>query len=102
MAFHLYILRCSDGSYYTGHTEGLEQRLAAHHAGTIGGYTQSRRPVRLVFTEEFPTRLEALEAERRVKGWSRDKKEALIARDWALLLVLGNVRGPRRKRRKAD
>lgn len=82
MAFWVYILRCSDGSYYTGHTDDLEKRLAEHDSGEIEGYTASRIPVKLVFTEVFSTRVEALSAERQIKGWSRKKKEALIKRDW--------------------
>ena len=85
MSFYVYILRCSDGSYYTGHTETPGARLAAHQTGDFEGYTHSRRPVTLVFTQEFPTREEALASERRVKGWSRAKKEALIAGDWQKL-----------------
>jgi len=82
MGFWVYILHCSDGSYYTGHTDDLETRLAKHGSGEIEGYTSSRIPVKLVFSEEFPTRVEALSAERRIKGWSRKKKEALIKSDW--------------------
>ena len=95
MSFYVYILRCADGSYYTGHTDNIEHRLAEHHEGRIPGYTSSRRPVELVFQEEFPTRLEALEMERRIKGWSRHKKEALIVRNWELLAELAQVRGSR-------
>ena len=79
MSFYAYILRCPDDSYYTGHTEDLESRLAAHDAGHVGGYTKPRRPVRLVYRQDFPTHAEALAGERQIKGWSRDKKEALIA-----------------------
>jgi tRNA/rRNA methyltransferase len=57
------MLECADKSYYVGHTENLEGRVAQHQSGEIRGYTQNRRPVRLVFSENFPTRLEALEAE---------------------------------------
>lgn len=78
MSFYVYILRCVDHSYYVGHTDNLEIRIAQHEAGEIPGYTQTRRPVRLVFSDEFATRIEALEAERQIKGWSRAKKEALI------------------------
>ena len=85
MPFHLYILRCSDGSYYTGHTESLEARLAAHNSRHIPGYTKNRLPVTLVFTQEFPTRQEALAAERQIKGWTRAKKEALISGNWQTL-----------------
>ena len=81
-SFHVYILRCSDGSYYTGHTEDLQSRLVAHQQGTLGGYTFRRRPVELVYSSEFTSRVDALEMERRIKGWSRRKKEALIEGDW--------------------
>ena len=83
MSFWVYLLRCADASYYVGHTDNLEKRLAEHDMGAIAGYTMSRRPVTLVFSEEFPTREEALEHERQIKGWSRAKKEALIRSDWA-------------------
>jgi tRNA/rRNA methyltransferase len=85
MAFHVYLLRCSDGSLYTGHTENLEARLAAHQRGTMAGYTKTRRPVTLAWSADFPTREEALAAEVQIKRWSRAKKEALIASDWDLL-----------------
>ena len=80
--FWVYMLCCSDGSYYVGHTDQLEIRIAAHQAGSIGGYTKERRPIRLVFSQEFSSREEAFVMERRVKGWSRAKKEALIREDW--------------------
>jgi putative endonuclease len=82
MAFWVYILRCSDGSYYTGHTDNLEKRIGDHQAGEIPGYTLTRRPVKLVFEEAFETREEALGAELQIKGWSRRKKEAMIRGDW--------------------
>ncbi len=80
--FHAYILRCSNDSYYVGHTDALERRLAQHQSGEGGGYTASRRPVELVWSQEFRTRDEALAAEQQIKGWSRAKKEALIRGDW--------------------
>ncbi|HET9295924.1 MAG TPA: GIY-YIG nuclease family protein [Candidatus Binatia bacterium] len=83
MSFWVYILRCSDNSYYTGHTDNLEERIAKHQSGEIESYTSTRLPVRLVFSEEFPTRADALACERQIKGWSRMKKEALMRRDWA-------------------
>ena len=85
MSFWVYILRCADGSYYTGHTDNLEHRIGQHNAGAIEGYTHSRRPVTLMWSQDFPTRLEALEGERQVKDWSRKKKEALFRSDWAAL-----------------
>jgi tRNA/rRNA methyltransferase len=86
MAFWTYILRCSDGSYYTGHTEDLESRLAQHHHGHFRNcYTYDKRPVEHVWSEYFQTRDEALSAERRIKGWSRPKKEALIRGDFVAI-----------------
>jgi tRNA/rRNA methyltransferase len=82
LSFWAYVLRCSDGSYYTGHTDELERRVGEHQSGEIEGYTAERRPVSLVWSQEFPTREEALAAERQIKGWSRAKKEALIRGDW--------------------
>ena len=82
MSFWAYILRCADGSYYTGHTDDLERRIGEHQAGLIGGYTQRRLPVALAWSQEFASREEALAAELQVKGWSRTKKEALIRGDW--------------------
>ena len=80
MNFWTYILRCSDGSYYTGHTDALEHRIAQHQQGVIPGcHTRNRRPVELVFTQQFGSREEAFLAERQIKGWRREKKEALIA-----------------------
>ena len=81
--FWTYILRCSDDSYYTGHTDDLDRRIGQHQAGEIEGYTQSRRPVELMWSESFPTREEALNAELRLKNWPRTKKEALFRGDWA-------------------
>ena len=84
MSFWVYMLRCADGSSYTGHTDSLETRIGEHLAGTIPGcYTFSRRPLVCVFTHDFPTREEALVSERQTKGWSRKKKEAMIRGDWA-------------------
>jgi putative endonuclease len=85
MVFWTYMLRCADGLYYTGHTDNLERRIGQHDAGGHCGFTSSRRPVNLVWSEYFPSRLEALEAERIVGGWSRGKKEALIAGNWSLV-----------------
>jgi putative endonuclease len=79
---YVYILRCADGSYYVGSTRStLEVRLAEHNAGTFGGYTKRRRPVELVFHQEFARITDAIAAERQLKGWTRAKKEALIRGD---------------------
>lgn len=92
MEFYAYILRCNDGSYYAGHTEDLEIRMAQHQSSELGGYTAKRLPVKLVWSESFPTRDEAFGAERQIKGWSRAKKEALIAGDWNLISRLARSR----------
>ena len=85
MQFWVYILRCRDGSFYTGHTDDLQKRLWEHEQGFGADWTKRRRPVELVWCEDAPTRDEAFAFERRVKNWSRAKKEALIANDWALI-----------------
>jgi len=82
MAFWTYMLKCADDSFYIGHTDHLEQRMAAHGTGALRCYTSNRRPVSLVWSQEFATREEALAAERQLKGWSRKKKEALVHGDW--------------------
>jgi putative endonuclease len=86
MGAYLYILLCADGSYYVGTTVGsLERRLAEHEAGTHNGYTAHRRPVKLVFHQHFERLEDAAAAERQIKGWRREKKEALIRGDYAAL-----------------
>lgn len=82
MVFWVYILKCSDGAYYTGHTDNLERRIGMHAEGKGDGYTATRLPVTLVFAEQFVSRFEALETEQRIKGWSRKKKEAMMRGDW--------------------
>jgi predicted GIY-YIG superfamily endonuclease len=89
----VYILRCADGLYYTGHTTNLELRLAEHQSGEADGWTSCRLPVELVFAQEMPTKDEAFLAERRIKGWSRAKKEALIAGNWEALRLLAKKPG---------
>jgi len=85
MQFWVYILTCSDGSYYVGHTDNLEVRVASHQDGTFGGYTSSRRPVTFAYSEPFDSRDDAFQRERQIKKWSRAKKEALIRQDWGEL-----------------
>ncbi len=96
MSFYVYMLECADDSIYTGHTDNLEARLAAHRDGRFRGYTFKRRPVGLIFREQFMTRDEAFRAEREIKGWSRDKKLALARGDWQALRELAERRTPRR------
>ena len=89
MPFHVYILKCSDGSFYTGHTDNLERRLFEHQQKVHGScYAASRLPVQLVFQEYFPSREEALASEMQIKGWSRKKKQALIDHNWGLISKL--------------
>lgn len=78
---YVYILQCSDSSYYIGSTSDVERRLAEHETGAYGGYTSTRLPVKLLWTAEFPTEHDAFLIERQIKGWSRAKKEALIRGD---------------------
>ncbi len=75
---YTYILRCADGTLYTGWTNDLEKRLAAHNAGTAAKYTRPRRPVTLVYQEAFPTKEEAMRRERQIKRLTRAEKLALI------------------------
>ena len=83
--FYVYILKCSDGSYYVGHTDDLDKRISEHHVQMIDSYTKSRLPVEVVFTQHFASRDDAFRAERQIKGWARKKKEALIAGNWELV-----------------
>src|ERR1700737_1313156 len=96
----LYILRCSDGSYYVGTTrDSLESRIAQHNAGAFQGYTASRRPVELIFSQWFDRITDAIENERKLKKWSRAKKEAFIRGDYAALHRLSARRSPHPSRR---
>jgi putative endonuclease len=97
---YLYIVKCRDGSYYVGTTRSsLEIRIAQHNAGTFPGYTSSRRPVELIFSEWFERITDAIEAERQLKGWSRAKKEAFMRGDTALLEQLAKRRSSRFSKR---
>jgi putative endonuclease len=93
MGAYVYIVRCCAGSFYTGSTRGeLEDRVNQHNAGSFGGYTATRRPVTLVYSEYFDRIVDAVSAERQIKRWSRGKKEALIRRDYEALKVLAGRR----------
>ena len=86
--YFVYILLCSDNSYYTGITNDLERRMYEHENGTNpGSYTCKRRPVKLVFYEDFPDPVQAIAFEKQSKGWSRAKKKAIaiIDNNWHLL-----------------
>jgi putative endonuclease len=89
MSAWLYIVTCSDGSYYVGTTRTeLERRVAEHNTGHFGGYTSKRRPVTLAFWQHFENVSDAISAEHQVKGWSRAKKEALKQGDFEALRLL--------------
>jgi putative endonuclease len=93
MGAYVYIVRCCDGSFYTGSTRGeLEDRVNQHNAGSFGGYTATRRPVTLVYAEYFDRIVDAVSAERQIKGWGRRKKEALIQHDYDALKGLARRR----------
>ena len=78
MSNYTYILRCSDDTLYCGWTNDLEKRLAAHNAGTAAKYTRTRRPVELVYYEEFETKQEAMSREYHIKKLTRREKTELI------------------------
>lgn len=102
MSAFVYMLRCSDGSYYVGSARGsLEKRIEEHNAGAFGGYTARRLPISLVFQQEFQQITDAIAAERQIKGWSRAKKEALINGDFARISLLARnyAEHPREERR---
>ena len=88
--YFIYILECSDSSFYTGVTNNLERRVAEHNSGLIKGYTSKRLPVRLVFSQRFSDINQAIKSEKQIKGWSRNKKKALIDGNFELLVDLSN------------
>ena len=94
-----YILRCNDGSYYTGVTDNLEKRMLQHEMGEADefSYTYTRRPVVLVHSEEYDSPYEAIQREKQLQGWSRKKKEALICGDIASLKNLSKNKKNREK-----
>ncbi|MGP1281622.1 MAG: GIY-YIG nuclease family protein [Parasphingopyxis sp.] len=91
MTFWTYLLKCSDGRFYAGHTDDLDRRISEHQSGLFTGYTYRRRPVELVWQQDFPARDQARAAERQIKGWRREKKQALIDGDWDLLSELSRT-----------
>jgi putative endonuclease len=96
----VYIVQCSDGSYYTGCSTDLRQRLEQHNDGTFPGYTAKRRPVVLKWYGETNDINSAIAAKRQIKGWSRAKKEALIRGDWGALHELSLSREVKARRMK--
>ena len=95
MEVTVYILRCADNSYYTGLTrKPPEARLWEHNEGLVDGYTKTRRPVEMVFTETFERIVDAIDRERQIKGWTRRKKEALIRYDYEAMPKLASRAKP--------
>ena len=95
MNIFVYMLRCRDKSYYVGLTRGgLDKRVAEHQSGHFPGYTSSRRPVELVWSADFQWLKDAIACERRIKGWRREKKEALIRGDYKTLRALARTAKP--------
>ena len=94
IAAWVYMLRCSDASYYIGSARGetLDKRMAEHQSGALSGYISTRRPVELVWSEWFQSITDAIAVERQIKGWNRAKKQALIAGDYDKLPELAKRR----------
>jgi putative endonuclease len=95
MGAFVYMLRCADDSFYVGSATGedLDRRITQHQAGVLPGYTYTRRPVELVWSEHFSRITNAIAVERKLKGWSRAKKKALIRGDWSSIHRLSRRRG---------
>ena len=94
MGCYVYMLRCADGSFYIGTATGddLNRRIIEHQTGARPGYTFTRRPVTLVWSEHFDRITDAIAAERQIKGWGQAKKEALILGDWNRIQLLAKRR----------
>ena len=91
--YYVYILKCKDDSYYTGVTNDIERRFAEHQIGEhTKSYTYNKRPVTLVFCEYFLDVNQAIMFEKQVKGWTRKRKEAIIADNWEKLKELSICR----------
>jgi putative endonuclease len=99
MGAFVYMLQCADDSYYVGSATGddLWRRVAEHELGTYPGYTYSRRPVRLVWSEHFERITDAIAVERKIKGWSRAKKAALVRGDWSAVKLHAKRRAGKQK-----
>ena len=76
--YYVYIIECKDSSFYTGITTDIQRRFKEHKDGKGGAYTRSRKVKKVLYTEQFKTRSEALRREAEIKSWPRDKKLALI------------------------
>ena len=92
MSGFLYILECSDGTYYTGSTKNLETRLSQHQSGNAANYTKARLPVKLVFQSHFMNIADAYNYEKKIQKWSHAKKKAMIDNKWELLPQLSKCK----------
>jgi len=90
--YHVYILLCRDNSLYVGYTQNVEERVRAHNKGLGAAHTLKYRPVKLVYSETHPIRLDACRRERQLKRWTRKKKQALIQGDLVRLRALSKRR----------
>jgi putative endonuclease len=99
MGAYVYMLRCADSSYYVGSATGndLTRRISEHETGAYRGYTSTRRPVQLAWSEYFDRITDAIAAERQIKGWSRAKKEGLMRGDWDAIKAFASRRGGKPK-----
>ena len=99
--YFVYILKCSDDSYYVGITSNLDRRVTEHNAGKYPeAYTFSRRPVELVWYQEFLEPNQAISFEKKIKKWSRAKKEAVINGEWDLLPILAECKNETHSKNK--
>ncbi|MCR6737086.1 MAG: GIY-YIG nuclease family protein [Afipia sp.] len=100
MGAYVYILLCADKSFYVGCATGedLTIRINQHNQGHFPGYTHSRRPVELAWSQYFDRITDAITAESQIKGWSRAKKQALIQSDWETVQNLARRRGGKSKK----
>ncbi|MBI4429602.1 MAG: GIY-YIG nuclease family protein [Ignavibacteriales bacterium] len=92
------MLRCSEGTFYTGSTTDLDNRMYEHKMGLYDGYTARRRPVKLMWSDEFPDYQQAFDSERQIKGWSHKKKQALLNGDFDLLHELAQSKEMQQRR----
>jgi predicted GIY-YIG superfamily endonuclease len=90
--WYVYILQCSDKSYYIGHTNNIQERIKRHNTGQAAKWTACRLPVRLVYKETYPTEQQAIKREHQIKKWSHQKKKSLIAGDFKTLKTLSKSR----------
>ena len=96
--YYVYIVECSDGSFYTGFTSNLEKRISEHNSGSDpDAYTFKRRPVELKWVETFTDPNHAITTEKQIKGWGREKKLAVINGEWEKLVQLSRNKYKREK-----